>query len=364
MYEQVRSTTKADRNIVISPLSVELALTLVFVGTSGETSKEIARCLQLKDVDSVQNKYEKLLEELRAHLHIANKIYISDEYAFNTTFRSVAESQFESETQALNFADSEDAAHKINEWINYKTGNRIKDIISPDSLDEGTKILLANAIFFKGLWEHQFDVDETKPQPFFNSETESVPVKMMHNKAIFPFADLPDLSAKAVVLNFENCSLSMVIVLPNNRNGLPAVDALLKKTSLETIIQKTESKAKVILSLPKFSVEMEVELSGTLCKLGLTSMFSKSADFSGLLDKKQPIHVTDFVHKAILDVNEKGTVAKAPTKLDLSAMSKTLVRPVTFNADHPFRFFIRNVENVILISGCFRHAVPTTTRPK
>lgn len=360
LYEQIRSSTRHDRNIVMSPLSVNLAMSLALVGASGETAKEIARRLNVTDVNPsavIAVEFEKLLTSLRGKLHLANKIYISDNYQFKTSFQKIAESQFDSETQVLNFTDSEDAGHKINEWINYKTGQRIKDIISSDFLDEYTKLIFANAIFFKGLWEHQFDVDETKPKAFFNSETESVQVNMMHKRAILPYANLIDLSAKAVVLDFENSTLSMVIVLPNDRNGLAALDTHMRKTSLASIVQRSESKAKVILSIPKFSVELEVELSDTLRKMGMTSMFSSSADFSEMVEKKQSPYATDFVHKAIIDVNEKGTVAAAATKLDLLAMPKKLELPVTFNADHPFRYFIRNADNVVLVSGCFRYAM-------
>lgn len=368
IYEQIRTSTEIDRNVVISPLSINVACTLALIGASGDTAKEIARRLQMPsnaDQSVIANEFEKLLVSLRGRLQLANKMYMPSAYKFKPAFQTIAE-KLASETQTLDFGSSDEAAHKINEWINYKTGQRIKVIISPDLLDEGTKLVLANGMFFKGLWDHQFDADDTKRKPFFNSPTESVPVDMMYKRAIVPFADLKDLSAKVIVLDFENSTLSMVIVLPNERNGLAALDAHMRQTSLASIVCRTESKSKVIISLPKFRIEMQVELSDSLRKIGMLSMFSREAEFNGLMmvaEKKQPIYVTDIVHKAVIEVNEKGTVASAATKLDLLAMSKKM-ELVTFNADHPFRFFIRTADNIVLVCGCFRFAGVAPTRAK
>lgn len=357
LYEQIQSAIKEDRNIVISPLSVHMAMTVLLNGAFGLTAKELARALKLGDTSStiVSNEFEAVLRSLTGYFQLANKIYIPESYKFKTTFQTIAESQFDSETQVVDFKESEDAADKINAWFTYKTSERIKKIVSPDFLDETTKLVLVNAVYFKGLWEHQFDVDRTKLKPFFNSETDSVEVSMMHKSAVIPFANLVDLPAKAVVLDFENSTQSMVIVLPNERNGLATVEAALRRTNLASIVEQTESKSKVILSLPKFCVEMEIELSDTMRKMGMRSIFSSSANFSEMLEGNQRLYVTDILHKAVLDVNEKGTIAKAAVKLDLHMSMPTGV-PVSFNANHPFRYFIRNTDNVVLFSGCFRNA--------
>lgn len=358
LYEQVRATVEKKQNIVISPLSMHLAVALAFMGADGKTASEMKTCLKLGESDKsvIAKEFEKLLKSLKGKFHMGNKVYAMNGLHLNATFQEFAQKQFNSETQTLDFADTNGSATKINEWIKYKSHQRIQNIIVADLLDEDTRLLLANAAYFKGLWDHQFDADATKVQPFFNSETDCVNVDMMHKKSVLPYAEPKDLDAKAIVLNYENSDLSMVIVLPNQRTGLPALDAKLTKTSLASIVQQTEAKAKVIVSLPKFRVELGIEMADVLRKIGLKAMFSGSADFSGVLEETDSIYMTDIVHKAVIEVNEKGTEAAATAKLDLFTMDKRLDRPVSFNADHPFRYFIRNASNIVLFSGCFRYA--------
>lgn len=218
-------------------------------------------------------------------------------------------------------------------------------------LSSDTKMVLVNAVFFKGTWKIPFDESHTSKQPFFITDKKSVVINMMYKSENLPYAKIKEIDSKVVVLPYEG-GLSMVIVLPNQRMGLDALDDKLKSTNIVDIINSINVSPEVRIRLPKFKIVFEINLLKDLAKLGMTKMSTPGeAEFPDLLENTDPIYISKVIHKAFIEVNETGTVAAAATAIEFINVS--LEEYFDFNVDHPFRFFIRNAENIILFDGCF-----------
>lgn len=170
---------------------------------------------------------------------------------------------FNSEVESANFADAVPTAAKINGWVEDKTNSKIKDLIKPDSLDDDTRLVLVNAIYFKGNWQHQFDKQLTRKEPFWTSEDKSVDVDMMHIKDDFKYGTIDELDATALELPYNDSDISFLILLPRKRTGLKDLESKLKNVSLADLTSQMY-KSEVEVSLPKFRSEYELEMTEPL----------------------------------------------------------------------------------------------------
>lgn len=307
LYDQINSLHANDRNLNVSPLSIHLALTLALMGAGGDTAAEIAKGLRLQAIDNtdIANAYQMLHSSLGLKLTIANKMFLMEGFMLKTTFNNIATTQFFSEIQEINFKDTNGTANIINTWIDKKTKHLIKNIVAKNTLSRDTKLVVVNAIHLKCKWSQMFG--SCKKEPFFLSDTKSFMVDMMHQKNAFPYAEIEELDSKVVVLDYNKTNLSMVIVLPNVRTGLDALDQKLKTTPLSHIIQQTKSAIQMDLYLPKFSVELEVNLKEVLIKMGMTLMFKeKKANFENMLNKSKGAFIGNILHKTFIKVMSTG----------------------------------------------------------
>lgn len=331
-----------DGNVIYSPYSVAAALALASVGSKGQTFDEIKRGLHLTgDQSAIADQFSTSQTELtknagNVQLDVANRLYVKNGYSLNANFEEIAAKKFNSGIESVNFLENVKTAGVINQWVEQKTHDKIKDLIKADTLDGDTRVILVNAIYFKGPWKHQFNKDQTKKEKFWTGQDTSVDVDMMHVKENFKYADLNELDAVAVELPYNNSDISMLVILPKSRTGLKDLEAKLKNTNLADITGKMYT-SEVEVSMPKFRCEFEASLVEPLKKvcgahnstsvfssvfkwwliyirlqLGFTSMFA-NADFSNMLTSPEPLTVSDVVHKAFIDVNEEGAEAAAAT---------------------------------------------------
>lgn len=197
---------------------------------------------------------------------MANKIYIQENYAVNKDFQAIATNSFYSEAENVNFSDNAVSAKKINDWVESKTNNKIKDLIDKSLLDSLTRMVLVNAIYFKGLWEHPFKVENTKNLPFYLNETDSVEVPMMYHKKKYFYGVFEDLDATGLEMKYKDSDISMFIILPNKRTGLAALEEKLSSINLKDL-SKNMFNVDVHVTLPKFKVEFSLSLKETLTKV-------------------------------------------------------------------------------------------------
>ncbi|KAH8415940.1 hypothetical protein KR222_004330, partial [Zaprionus bogoriensis] len=305
---------KPNQNIIFSPFSIQTCAAMARLGALGETADQLDRGLELvsKDTNQIAASFHQVLSayENSPILHIANKIYVQQSYELKKEFSGLVTRQFLSAAENLDFANNVGAAAAINSWVEQKTNNLIKNLINPGVLNSDTRLVLVNAIHFKGEWVVPFDVHYTRDEAFFLNEADSIDVPMMIVRSKFRWGNLRNLDAVALELPYKDSNLSMIVVLPNSKTGLPELEKKLRTTKLSEISQQLH-KTEVIVQLPKFKSELEVELTPAFKSLGMTKMFSDDAEFGNMLNSPERLKVSAVIHKAFIEVNEKGTEAAA-----------------------------------------------------
>ncbi|XP_017125805.2 uncharacterized protein LOC108145113 [Drosophila elegans] len=355
VYEQL-STQKSGQNIVFSPFSIQTCAAMARLGAEGETATQLDRGLGLasSDAGQIAQSFHQVLAAYQDSqvLRIANKIFVMQGYPLRQEFDQLLTKQFLSGAQSVNFAKSAEAAATINGWVEQRTNHLIKDLVPASALDANSRLVLVNAIHFKGTWQHQFPKHATRPDTFHLDAARSVQVPMMSLKERFRYADLPALDATALELPYKDSDLSMLIVLPNSRTGLSALEEKLRATPLSQITQALH-KTQVIVKLPKFKAEFQVELTDVFRQLGMSKMFSDQAEFGKMLQSPEPLKVSAIIHKAFIDVNEEGTEAAAATGMVMRNKRSitSLEEPVEFLADHPFTYALVHGEDLPLFWG-------------
>uniref|UniRef100_A0A0P5HWD4 Serine protease inhibitor serpin n=1 Tax=Daphnia magna TaxID=35525 RepID=A0A0P5HWD4_9CRUS len=286
-------------------------------------------------------------------LEAANQLYVADKYQLVDDFQRNLKENYGAEGQRVDFAVDASRA-KINQWVEEFTQQKIKDLLPEGSVNDLTRLVLVNAIYFKGNWMRKFDSSLTLIEPFYlGSKDNRKDVNMMHIDAEFRTGFIESLDARLLELPYVGRKLSMFIVLPNKMDGLPELEAKLHETSLDDSNVEMRS-AKLHVSIPKFKLEADVKLKDILINMGMSDIFDeKSADFSGISGEKD-LYVSNIFHKSFIDVNEEGSEAAAATGAVM--MTRMMMLPVEppapFVADHPFYYFIRdNTTKMILFSG-------------
>ncbi|KRJ98195.1 uncharacterized protein Dyak_GE24388, isoform F [Drosophila yakuba] len=347
---------KPGENIVFSPFSIQTCAAMARLGAEKETATQLDQGLGLvsSEPEQIAQSFHQVLAAYQDSqiLRIANKIFVMEGYQLRQEFDQLLSKQFLSAAQNVDFAKNVQAAATINNWVEQRTNHLIKDLVSADVLDSNSRLVLVNAIHFKGTWRHQFSKHLTRPETFHLDGERTVQVPMMSLKERLRFADLPALDAKALELPYKDSDLSMLIVLPNTKTGLPALEEKLRLTTLSQITQALHE-TKVVLKLPRFKAEFQVELSEVFQQLGMSRMFSDQAEFGKMLQSPEPLKVSAIIHKAFIEVNEEGTEAAAATGMVMcyATMLTYEPPPVRFHVEHPFTYYIINKDSTNLFAG-------------
>ncbi|CAN9500743.1 unnamed protein product [Ophioblennius macclurei] len=360
---RILSQEKASGNIFISPLSISSALAMVYLGARGDTATQMAQALSFSSGQAIHEDFQTLNTAINSSsasyiLKLANRLYGEASSRFLTEFLDATQKFYHADLKAVDFSGAaEQCRLEINDWVEQQTENKIKELLKSGSVNSMTKLTLVNAIYFKGTWLNLFHANETKEMPFKVKQDAAVPVQMMHQKNKLPYNYIPDHGVQILELPYEKDELSMVILLPEEAND--GSDPLLKLASELTQERLDEwtnrdnmdIHSDVIVHLPKFKLEEEYQLDKPLAKLGMTDLFcSGKADLSGMSDEGG-LFLSTVVHKAFVEVNEKGTEAAAATA---GIANFCMLREEHFMADHPFLFFIRhNKTKTILFLGKF-----------
>ncbi|XP_045502421.1 antichymotrypsin-2-like isoform X2 [Colias croceus] len=331
-------------SVVASPLSAEFVLALLALGANDPSHAELLQSLGIPNDDAIRSSFSGLSSKLKSikgvTLNVANKVYIQEGgYDLNPELKNDAIKVFDAGLDKLNFAESSAACSEINKWVEGKTNNRIKDLLKPDSVNSDTRLVLVNALFFKGTWRKQFDVANTIDQPFHIDESTTVDVPMMYLEDKFMYGESPELGVQFLRMDYVGNEASMLIVLPKEINGL---DGVLKKLAngfdlMGELDRMMETKVRV--NIPKFKIESEINLNELLPKLGISSIFdSGNSGIDKLLDNGELLYVSTAVQKAFIEVNEEGAEAAAATVMSIAMCSAIIGEPeeIFFTADRPF----------------------------
>jgi serpin B len=358
LYDQLAST-EAGKNLFLSPFSIEVALAMCAVGAKGETRRVLADLIGApENVDAQNGQYARLLESLYAdeerpfQLAIANSLWGQQGYPFKADFQEAIAAFYDGALHVVNFRDEPDkAVQTINSWVSSKTRDKIKELVHRSLIDHDTRLILTNAIYFKGQWQTEFEKTATRDKDWHGSNS-SRKVPMMHQKGGYLYYENEEF--QALDLPYKGRRLSMLILLPRKRDGLAALEKLcIAGDAYRQVTEGLDYEETVLLSLPRFKMETEFQLSQVLCAMHAELAFSDDADFTGIGNER--LKISEVVHKAFVEVNEEGTEAAAATAVVMArcgGLGTPAPQPKVFRADHPFLFFIRDQKTKsVLFSG-------------
>lgn len=352
LYSKLKDESKA-KNLFFSPYSISTALALVYGGAGGETKKQMAKVLHFTLSDEYLHPafgalQKKLIQEDKSRgyqLLVANALWGQKGEPFLKEFLDLTQNCYGAAIRQLDFInETEPSRQIINLWVEEKTNNKIKDIIPPGGINEDTKVVLTNTIYFKGEWENKFAKAFTTLGEFNIDTKRTVEVNMMYKQGTNKFYEDEKLQILELPYKEEMC---MLLILPRDIEGIKEIDNILSADILKTFENKSK-KEEVEIYLPKFKITWGTfSLKNALKELGMSDAFEMGkADFSGI-NGKRDLFISDIYHKAFIEVNEEGTEAGAGA----AAIIVASISPV-FRADHPFVFIIKdNRSGSILFIG-------------
>jgi len=288
-------------------------------------------------------------------LSVADALWAEQDQKFLPAYLKLVQTNYGAGFHPVDFkSDPEGVRATINQWVEKQTNDKIQNLLGRGAVTPSTRLILTNAIYFKGAWADQFSKDATGNKDFHLSASKTVQAPTMHNSGGYYYFKGP--SFQALLLPYDKDEVSMLILLPDSVDGLPALERSLTAANLEKWTASLGYAHEVIVSLPRFKITQQFELNSTLEKLGMKSAFdATTADFSAITGDKS-LDISAAIHKAYIDVDENGTEAAAATAVVMMATAMQQRTPppppIVFTADHPFLLLIRdNASGAILFMG-------------
>lgn len=364
-------------NLFFSPFSIHAALSMTYAGARGDTAKEMQEVLAFQyapdegiehaaysqllgalnspptvSVDAMEGRKASTVERPAFELTVANRLWGQQGFAWNPGYIQLVEREYGGGlAEADFFNDAEGARGIINDWIAQTTRDRITDLIPANAFDAMTRLVLTNAIYFKANWVDTFEESATQPAPFHLPGGEAVDVPMMRQAESFGYAESADW--QALEMPYETGALSMLVVLPADRDGaLADVEIQLATGAIAEPLDDL-ARTPVEVWLPKFKMTQQLDLGSTLKAMGMPLAFSEQANFKGMVPDID-VFISKAIHKAFVEVDEKGTEAAAATAVVIGLTSAPMEpeQPKVFRADRPFLFLIRHRESgAVLFMG-------------
>ena len=361
-------------NLFFSPFSISSALAITYEGARGTTADEIRNVFHFPTDDSVRRRgYSEITAGLNAWragytLRVANALWAEKTYPFLPDYVNTAQVYYHANAMNLDFKNHVDnSCYTINTWVEDQTNHKIRNLIPRGSINPLTRLLITNAIYFKGTWVKQFYKNNTREDDFRTSPGKTVRVPMMQRTdkdAVYKYEETENLQLLEMPYTHRRSGreLSMLVILPKDENLMTAENSLRYQELSD--IRKSLNSRRVDVYFPKFRLETEYRLPSTLVAMGMPTAFSIAADFSGM-DGIFNLFISDLIHKAFVDVTEEGTEAAASTAEYTEALAVPLRPPIpVFRADHPFIFIIQDTEsgNILFIGRVVNPARPANRR--
>jgi serpin B len=358
-------TIDGDTNLAISPASIGLALGMTYLGARGETAAQMKQTMHITlESPAFTAANASLLHTWLSpqpdgpELRIANRLFVEKTLTVEPAFFEVTRDGFGAPAELLDFIRNPAGSREhINGWVAGQTKDRIKDLLPADGVTPDTRLVLTNAMYFKGAWASPFEPSATRPRPFYAGGTRKIDVPTMSRVGSYRHRSLADV--EVVDLAYEGAPLAMSIVLPRSRDGLAAVE---KTLSVETLASWTDQNAgytQLRVELPRFEIEAPADplrLAKALIQLGMPLAFDdEQADFTGIHVFKSPadrLLISNVFHKAFVEVDEKGTEAAAATAVSMTRAGGAPQEPALFVVDRPFLFVLHDTRSgAVLFMG-------------
>ena len=349
-----RNAKVNSENFLLSPISTYYALLMAYEGSKNKTRAAFEKVLHLQKPDVAGNDYFKgflAKTDSSEGFKFSNSIWLDNKMQVKNQYRKAISDKYSSDFKRTDFTDLGSAVSAINSWVDEKTNHKIGEIISANDVTPSTRLLLLNAVYFKGKWKNRFQKDKTISSTFFTSSEEQYKDNFMTMVESIPYYENDDY--QFIEKQYAESDLSFCILLPKKIFGIDDLERNINSYFFEKFIDSAHL-TQVALSIPKLKLESSVELSDVLKKAGLTSAFSEDADFSGITET--PLALGNVIHRTFIELDEEKTEAAAATAATIKIMGLPSYK--IFKADHPFMFFIiDNRSKAILFIG--RYAKPT-----
>lgn len=354
LYGQLR---RAPGNLFFSPYSISSALAMTYGGARTTTAEQMAKTLHFRlepqRLHAAQGELYRFLNapgvKREYKLNIANRLWGQKGYTFNPDFIKLTEEVYGAGLKDVDFQNATDEARRtINAWVEEATQDKIKELLKPGILVKDTRLVLTNAIYFKAAWFSPFFEKDTKDGDFHLVGGGTVKAKLMAKYEKLAYGKEDDM--EFAVLPYDRHELSMVVLLPKTADAIADLEKNLTAGNLDKWIKQAKVH-EVDLKLPKFKMTSEFKLKPALSALGMSIAFSDRADFSGITTR-EGLMISEVVHKAFVDVNEKGTEAAAATAVIMAPTAVQILPRATFHVNRPFVFVLRdNQSGSILFLG-------------
>lgn len=354
-------------NLFYSPYSISAALAMTYEGAKSQTADEMKSVFHFPENNVLRPNFAAIYNDINQgnkayELRTGNALWVQNDFPFLEDYTSQVEQYYGGKAANVDFVtETEKSRQTINSFIEEQTNNKIKDLIPQGMLNSMTRLVLTNAIYFKGTWEWEFDKSDTRVQDFKITPTNIVKIPMMYmdpDKARFNYADLEDL--QILELPYKGEKISMLVLLPKQgedydretgeviKSEYMLEDIELSSEKLNEYKSQMKETKLDSISLPKFEFDTKYFMKDTLSSLGMPTAFSDGADFSGMTGQRD-LFISFVIHQAYVKVDEKGTEAAAATAVGVDLTSATPRN--FFRADHPFIFIIqeKETENILFM---------------
>ncbi|CAF1587505.1 unnamed protein product [Rotaria sp. Silwood1] len=376
------SQNNKNQNFFLSPASIALAMAMCAAGAQNETLNQILHVLDVASIEQLAKTAEQIMRifsivdnDTQVKLKLANRLYGQKTYKLQKDYLSLVQSSFKADIKLEDFEnDSTHVVKTINGWVEEQTNSLIKNLLTTNDVTRDTRLIIVNCVYFKGTWMEQFKEHLTNQNAdFHEANGKTSKIKLMHQKKTFSYAENSDLNVQIAHLPYQSdkhgVQFVFTVILPERGISLDTVEQkLASKPDLMKRVLNDEgiTRKELLLYLPKFKMEAKFELNDVLIQLGMINAFDGSkADFTGMVseqDDRSGLYISRVIHKAFIDVNERGSEAAAATAVIMDrccAPRRQEKQPIEFKADRPFLFFIRESrQNIVLFSGKF--ALPPT----
>jgi serpin B len=350
LYQRLRS---GNGNLFFSPAGISMALGMTYSGAVGETQAAMAKTLHFSskqavnaEMNALGNRWQTADEKQGFHLRVANRLWAQKQYTFVPEYLDLIRTNYRAEPARLDFAHQAELARQaINHWVDERTEHGIVNLIPSDEGLKDARLVLTNAVYFKGNWSKRFEKTLTKEADFHVSPDHAVKVRLMNRQDRFRYVAVDGM--QLLQLPYGDGSLSMVVLLPHGKTSLAELEAKLTAKNLDKWLEAARPRT-VNLFLPRFKSTAEIRLHETLAAMGMAVAFdASSADFSAMTGRPE-LCLSDLIHQGVVNVDEEGTKAAAASAV-LAGARSAVTTPPEFRADHPFVCLIQDSRNGMIL---------------
>jgi serine protease inhibitor len=344
LFQNVYNYETEYENIMISPLSVSLALAMTYNGADGETKTAMENTLKVNDLtpEEINESYQYLVEALKdldpeVILEIANAIFYREDFEVENEFINTNEYYYDAKIEALDFGAQKEAVDIINGWVDKHTNHKIESIlnrITPEQV-----MFLLNAIYFKGPWQKEFNEESTEELPFYLENSSTIRTETMQRLDTLPYMSYNNLFSAVKFSYGSKGSYNMFVFLPEEGRELQEIVDMLNKDNWETWMESFHETKSVDIRFPRFKYEYDITMNNVLTEMGMGIAFTGAADFTGI-NRKGNLFIDFVKHKSFIEVNEEGTEAAAVTVVAVALTAMPQQQKVPFYVNRPFLYAI------------------------